>query len=303
VIVATRDRADRLAPALREALAWAAVLPVPFGSQELEVVGGVDAGNAPEALTQAGFLCSDGAGGWSFVHSIVRDAVYRELPERDRVRRHDRVAAALAGGSLQRLAPQLASAERWAEAGRAHIRLGGAALNRGQGQDAAQLYVRARGFAARTGDARLQRDAHAGHVFALLVAGALDDAHREATRLRADLRAGGDPAERLTFLSRYAMKQMLTRAPLDLRAPLDVERAAEAMAEAQPLVEHADGSALVHALAARAWLSLRNRDPARALVDAERAAALVPTLDTPELEVWVLNALGLATGLCRSAQD
>ena len=124
VIVATRERADQLTPALRQALEWATVLPAPFSSQELEVVAGRDAGDAPEALARAGFLATDGSGLWSFVHAIVRDAVYREIPERDRVRRHRRVADILAGGPVQRLAPQLVSAQQWHLAAGAYLRLG-----------------------------------------------------------------------------------------------------------------------------------------------------------------------------------
>ena len=82
---AVSERVARLAPGLRSALEWAAVLPVPFTFVELEAVGGPEAGGAVEALAEAGFVGSDGDGGWSFVHSILRDAVYRGLPERQRV--------------------------------------------------------------------------------------------------------------------------------------------------------------------------------------------------------------------------
>ena len=105
---AVSERVERLAPGLRSALEWAAVLPVPFTFEELEAVGGPEAGGALEWLTEAGFLTSDGDGRWSFVHSILRDAVYRGLPERQRVRRHGVVADALVGMPLERVAPQLA---------------------------------------------------------------------------------------------------------------------------------------------------------------------------------------------------
>jgi predicted ATPase len=297
VIEATRERAARLAPALRPALDWATVLPVPFTSFELEMIAGQDAGNAPEALAQAGFLAPDGHGGWSFVHSIVRDAIYRGLPERDRVRRHKRVADAFADGPLQRLAPQLVSAQQWNQAAGAYLRLGQEALNRGKGEDAAQLYARSRELAARGDDKPLGRDAHAGLVLALLHADAADDAHREATALGSDLRLNGEPGERLAFLSRYAMGLMMLRETLD-----DLERARDALTEAEALLEQAADAPLARLLAARAWLSLRSRDPARALVDAEHAAALVHGDEDTGLEVWVLNSLGLAVGIARSAE-
>jgi hypothetical protein len=59
---------------------------------------GPQAAGAPEALTQAGFLTSSAEGRRSFVHSIVRDAVYRELTEGERRRRRGAVAEALVGG-------------------------------------------------------------------------------------------------------------------------------------------------------------------------------------------------------------
>ena len=293
VIVATRERADQLAPALQRALEWASVLPAPFTSQELEVVAGREAGNAPEALAGAGFLATDGPGGWSFVHAIVRDAVYRGIPERDRVRRHQRVADALAGGPLQRLAPQLVSAQQWHQAGRAYLRLGETALNRGQGEDAARLYTRARELASRAQEQRLERDARAGLVLSLLNADAAGDASREAAALRADLLLDGEPGERLDFLSRYAMGLMM------VYEALDVERARDALTEAAAMLEEGDAASVARVLAARAWLSLRTGDPPSALVDAERASMLIRGGEDPELEAWVLNSLGMAVGIVR----
>jgi predicted ATPase len=89
----------------------------------LEAVGGTGAGSAPEALADTGFLVGDQEGRWSFIHSIVHDAVYRRLPEAERVRRHSIVADALASGPPERLAPQLEQAHRWGEAGAAYLGL------------------------------------------------------------------------------------------------------------------------------------------------------------------------------------
>jgi DNA-binding CsgD family transcriptional regulator len=297
VVVAAHERAQRLAPGLREALEWATVLPVPFTSTELETVAGSEAGNALEGLAHAGFVTTDGHGRWNFVHSIVRDAIYREMPERERAHRHGAVADALADEPLQRLAPQLAAAERWTRAARAYLRLGEEVLERWHGDDAARLFARSRELASRGGDDRLRRDAHAGYVLALLHAGAADDAMREATALRTELRVRGDLAARLTFLGRYASATMTAY------GPGDIDRAGDAIAEAEKLMDRSDGVPLAYALLARAWFSLRKSDPARAVMDAERAAQCVGDADDPTLQVGLLNALGLAIGMDHSAEE
>jgi len=78
-------------------------------------------------------------------------------------------------------------------------------LDRGRGADAAELYQRSETLAAEGGDERLCRDAQAGEVLALLRAGETDQAERKAAVLRARLRVDGEPDERLSFLSRYAI--------------------------------------------------------------------------------------------------
>lgn len=162
VVDAVQDRAGRLAPELREALEWVTVLPVPFTFEELEAVAGVGDGGAPELLADAGFVVAGEDGGWGFVHSIVRDAIYLALPERERVRRHGVVADALADGPLERRAPQLVGARRWGEAASAYLRLGETAVDRGQGADAARLYERAHELAEKAGAQPLARAAMGG---------------------------------------------------------------------------------------------------------------------------------------------
>ncbi len=289
------ERTLRLPATAREALEWAAVLPEPFTFEELQAVGGEELGSAPESLAAASFLNGDGRGRWSFVHSIVRDAVYERLPDGERVRRHAAVAEALVDGPLERLAPQLASAHRWREAAAAYLRLAGSALDRGRGADAVELYQRSEALAAEVGDQRLGRDAEAGEVLALLRAGETDQAARMAGVVRARLRAGGERDERLRFLSRYSIALVD-----DAR---DGDRAREALSEAEPLIAQADGPVLAEALAVRSFVRIRAGDSASALPDAERAARLAEASDDPALLARALITLGIVVGRARSARQ
>ena len=291
------ERIDRLAPTIRAALEWASILPEPLTFEELEAVGGPSAGRAPEELAEAGFLVGDEQGRWSFIHSIVHDAVYRRLPEAERVRRHSIVADALAGGPLERLAPQLEHAHRWMEAATSYLRLGELALRSGQNEDAARLYERSRQLATSGGDERLERQAQAGQVLALVHSGAADEARPVAAALRSKLRAQAPAEERLTFLSRYAMALML------MNDASDTESARDALGEAAPLIDSTDGPARAETLAARAWLLLRSGEPTRALADAEKAARLADDDNDSQLRARVLNPLGLILGMTRNAVE
>ena len=185
---AVRERAGRLRPDTHAALDWPAVLAPPFTFEELEAVGGEAAGSAPELLAKDGFLVSDGAGGWSFVHSIVREAVYLAMSERERVRRHGAVADVLATGQLERHAPPLAAARRYVDAAAAYLELAHRALDRGQGEDAVRLFDLSAELAEEAGDVAVSLDAVAGRVLALLRCGAVDQARSEADGLRRELR-------------------------------------------------------------------------------------------------------------------
>jgi DNA-binding CsgD family transcriptional regulator/DNA-binding transcriptional ArsR family regulator len=291
------DRAARLSAAARSALAWAAVLPEPFTFGELEAVGGATSGGVLEELEEAGLLVSSEVGGWRFVHSIIRDAVYDRLSEQERTRRHGAVADALAGAPVERLAPQLERARRWGDAAPALIQLAEAARNRGEGEDAAQLSRRAGEYALRAGNRPLQRRAREELVLALLRAGDLDEARREASALRSELRTSAEPGERLRFLSRFALGTIL------LYDSTDLQDAREALEEAQPLIDEAGGVSLAEALAARAMVSQQGADSGRALIDAERAAELARVSGDSALEANALVSLGLAVGLTRSLSE
>ncbi len=294
---AIEERVDGLSPGILSALEWAAILPEPFSFHELAAVGGVGAGVAPEELADAGFLAGDEDGRWSFIHSIVHDAVYRRLPEAERVRRHSMVANALAGGPPERVAPQLEQAHRWSEAAATYLRLGDLALRSGQGEDAARLYERSRELAAGADDKRMGRTAQAGRVLSLVHVGMTEEARPAAAALRSELRAEAEAEERLTFLSRYAMGLML------VHDASDMESARDALAEAGPLIDSAEGPARAEALAARAWLLLRSGEPTRALGDAEAAARFLGEDAGSELRARVLNPLGLILGMTRDPVD
>ena len=281
----------------RRASDWAAVLPQPFTFAELEAVAGASAAGAPEELADAGFLIKHDDGRWGFVHSIVHDAVYDRMAEAERIRRHGAVADALADGPPERVAPQLERARRFGEAAATYLKLAERSLNRGQGEDAVRLYALAAELASTAHDQPLSRQARAGRVLALVRAGRADEAQRAASELRAELRETGDPDERLRFLSRFATELMLVQNTGDL------DLARDALEEAEPLIEQADGVTLADALATRAWLSLRSGESARALADAERAAELAHDSDDAALQATVLNALGLAIGMARSAAE
>jgi DNA-binding CsgD family transcriptional regulator/tetratricopeptide (TPR) repeat protein len=291
------ERAERLAAVARMALSWAAILPEPFSHGELRSVAGPEPAGALGELADGDFLLAGADGHWSFVHSLIRDAVYAGLPQAERVRRHGLVADVLLDGPPERLAPQLEHARRFTAAADVYTRLGESALAIGQGEDATRLFERAEELAGTARDQPLARQARVGLVLALLDSGAGGRAHQLARTLRRDMRTHASAEEQLRFLSRYAT------ATINVRDEADVETARDALAEAEPLLASADCAIVSETLATRAWISLRLNEVARALADADAAAALLPDNPPPDLEARVLNAAGLAIGIGRSATE
>jgi DNA-binding CsgD family transcriptional regulator len=78
----------------------------------------------------------------------------------------------------------------------------------------------------------------------------------------------------------------------------DVGAAEEALEEARPLLEEADGIVLAEALEARAFVTLQSPNAQLAIDDAERAAELARSSGGSAVEARALNALGYA--VCRS---
>ena len=292
---AVRERAGRLRPDTRAAVDWAAVLATPFTFEQLEAVGGEAAGSAPELLAKDGFLVSDGAGGWSFVHSIVREAVHLAMSERERVRGHAAVVDVLAAGQLERRAPQLAAARRYVDAAAAYLGLAHRALDRVQGEDAVRLFDLSAELAEEAGDVAVSLDAVAGRVLALLRCGAVDEARSEADGLRRELRDIDDVERRLGFLSRYANALSVVIH--------DVDGAREVLDEAEPLRKVADGSLLAEALAVQTHVRVLAGDSAGAIPDAERAVDLATRSDDVLLLIRALGALGLAIGVSRGSAE
>ena len=295
VVGAVLDRVERLGPGPRTVLEWAAILPEPFEVALLEQVSGARAGPVLASLGDAGFLVQDESGGWTFMHSLLRDVIYQEVPERERVRRHGIVADALGGGPLEQVVPQLVGASRHREAAAAYLQLAQAALDRGQGEDAVGLFSRAGELATIAGDAAAGREANAGRVLGLLRSGAAEQARTEAHALRRALRDSSDTAQWLRFLCGYAVALTLLRH--------DVDSAQAVLEDAAPLMQDADGLLLADALAARAMVAVLAGDPGSALPDAERAVELAEQADDPLLLVRALSPLGMAVGQSRDAGE
>jgi DNA-binding CsgD family transcriptional regulator len=294
---AIAERTDRLSAATRTAIEWAAVMPETFTIEELAAVSGVGLRQTQEELTDEAFLVLGPDGRCRFVHSIIHDAVYRRLPEAERVRRHGVVADTLRAMPVESAAPQLERARRFREAAAAYLELADRSLNRGQGEDAVRFYERSDALAEVGGDQPARRRAQAGRALALVYAGTAEEARRAAAALRSELRSAGEPKELLRFLSKFANTLMMVHDAADIESTL------EALQEAEPLIDRVDDVARAETLATRAWLSLRTGDVSRALADAEQAAALARQAGDARLSAGVLNALGLAVGLKRGARE
>lgn len=289
------ERAARLTTEARDVLEWAAVLPELFSQEQLETVRGQLVGDALDELGATGFLVTEADGWWRFSHAIMHDAVYRRVPATERVRRHGAVVDHLSDLPLVSLAPQLERARRTDEAAEAYVQLATSSLNRGQGEDAARLYEHAARLASSVDDRRLSREAAVGRVLAL-VRRAGDDAGEAVRALRLQMADEADTDERARFLGRLAHALLL------IPGAADIETARDVLSEAEPLIDDAEEASVAEILTSRAWLRLRDGEPAAALADAERAAALAGAA-SDGLEVRALNALGLATGMARSAAE
>ena len=135
----------------------AAVLGPGHDTRELGALADLDpeaATDAHEALAEAGILTAEPAPG--FVHPLIRDAIYSELPGAERSRRHERAARILAasGAAASDVVPHLLearpSSDPWV---RDTLReAGNTALDRGAPDLATRLLRRAREEAVEPAD-------------------------------------------------------------------------------------------------------------------------------------------------------
>ncbi|MFN2468818.1 MAG: AAA family ATPase [Gaiellaceae bacterium] len=291
VAQAVVERLSRLPSSAQEVARWASVLPEPMEAHWLAAA--VERESVDEdlsALVDASFLTDDGS---RFLHALVRDAVYAALPGGERRRRHGIAADLLVNAGPQRRAPQLAAAGRPGEAAAEYLRVAEEALHRGGAEDAAGLFARAASLADDAADLRLRRAAAAGRVLALLRSGRADLGRQSAESLLAELRAAGEDAERLDFLSRYAVSLWDDVS--------DLEAAKASLVEAEELLGTAHGRALAEAAAAQAHILDRGGEPAKALPFAEQARAAAREAGDRALEARALTTFGLIVGQTRSA--
>jgi DNA-binding CsgD family transcriptional regulator len=289
------ERAGRLSRSARDLLNWAAVLPEPIERGWLEAMGGQVVDVDLEALVGASFLVSVLPALLRFAHSLVRDAVYESMPVAERRRRHGVVADLLGEARAPQQAPQLAAAGRLEEAAGVYLDLADEALLRGGNDDAAALSGLAESLASRAEAADLQREAAMMLVQALLRSGDVTGAKARAAEFLIELRGQGLTAERLLFLSRYAVGLWDDAS--------DLEAAKAALTDAAELIPLADGHVLAEAAFAQAHILDRGGAPARALPFAERAVAVARETGDRLLELRALTSLGLIVGQVRSAEE
>ena len=292
---ATEDRMTQLSSPAANALSWAAVLWDEFSQEELSAAMRAPASEALDELADDGLLLPR-QGLWTCRHPLIRDAVYELLGPAERSRRHLMLADEVAGARSARRARQLELACRWRCAAHAHLELAASAVHRGDGSDAARLYVHARELAARTDDEDLTRAADGGVLIAQVRAGTAAASGRRVSAHLARLRAAADE-ERLAFLGELAMTV------LESGYQTAADEARRILNEAESLLESAStrGRAALVAAQARLWVSTGGLQDGRNA--AAEAVQLARQLDDAGLTAHALNSLGIAAGLCGDVDD
>ena len=145
-------RVDRLAPAERRLLRYAAVIGPTFDLDALEATGDEllpgDAGSALRALHE--FVAPDGPSVYRFRHALVREVAYHGLPFRRRRQLHERIGLAIErrdGGQADTSAEILSLHFHTAQSYEKSLRYSRIAAERSQGRfanvEAAEFYRRA----------------------------------------------------------------------------------------------------------------------------------------------------------------
>lgn len=313
---AIADRIGFLSGAVRPVLDAAAMLGVDFSVAELAAVTGMRVVGLVPALreaTDAGVL-ADGAGGFSFRHPLVRQALYDAVPRAARGAWHAEAARALAdgGAGVDRVARQLLVAEGepdwvvdWcvrhghslvAHAPKAAVRLLGRVVEAEAAGPVRHLLL------AQLAEARYRVGDPAGAEAAALAGlehGALVDLHwtlaqcRSLTGRSAETPAEVERALRApdwTEADRARLLVLAARAHWNLGALDDAERLAEVALAA------GDRQARSWALHVRSIVSMARGDMAEALPLFDRALAVAmgdPTTSDLRLLVQVNKAVTL----------
>ena len=305
---------DALAPELKLAAANAAVVGEVFWPGVVAEIGGVDQDAvetrlhrlvANEVIRRRRRSAVAGQDEYEFLHVLVRDVAYGQIPRRDRISKH-RAAAAW----IERLAEDRPTA---------HAEL------------ASHHYVEALELAQRLGDHEQVPDLRSRAVASLAVAGdgarTLDGAKAESLYRRALALATSDDPIRGRMLGRLGMTTQFTGQPAEaerlcrdaiatLRASGDAAGAASVMVnlvqtlwrlgrpederrqlllEAIRILESADaGIELVYAYAQMAALELYEGRAPGCLVWATKAKEMADRLGVPALKCEPLHYVGIA---------
>jgi len=303
-------RLDRLDDAARAVVRAASVAGRRVSHPLLAAASGLSEAALDEGLRQAvemNVLVPD-RDRYAFRHALLGEAVYDDLLPGERVRLHDRFAAALRGPDVPGTAAELARHARLAHdldtALTASIRAGHDALAVGGPDEAAQHYQQALellGDARRTGAADVDRAALVvGLADALSASGRTHKAAAVLTDELQRLPADAPPAWRARMMSAQAYLLLITESEVE---PVEISAEAVALApDDDPAVR-----ARVLATHARVLVSYRRHDDAQtvgleALTLAERLN-LTDVVSDLVLTLSQVNHTGPRAGLREALRD
>ncbi|HEY7045745.1 MAG TPA: AAA family ATPase [Jatrophihabitantaceae bacterium] len=317
--------AATLSPRCREVLAAASVVGEQFGGNDIAALLDEDASAAIEDAIAAEAIVAANGGRFEFSHSLVRDAVYAELPDRRRRELHRRLAARLERHAGDGHAAEIA--EHWSRAAiddaellRAvewWARAGAAADRKAAWSDATRFYAAAVDAAERAHAPEAQL---AGGLVdlarAAYRAGRLPDAVQVATRASITAQEAGDatalvdaalvvqgigsPPVNVTLLE-LADRALPAAADAATRARLLAVRASalSALDRVEESVDQADAAlhearesgdplAELDALRARHLVLAAPRELDERITLAERTLALAGQLASDAARMWAL---------------
>ncbi|WP_198347611.1 BTAD domain-containing putative transcriptional regulator [Nocardia terrae] len=293
-----RHRLERLSKDERAVLAQAAVIGAEVdvellvelaGDEELVIA-------AVSAASRAGFLDESGSADVVFVHAVVRDVVYGDIPAPRRSSWHAKIGTLLeAAGNADPavLAHHFVRAGTRGTAPRAgkYARAAALAAERVFAvHEAARLWADAVTAYERAGDIRAQLEAAMGLVRALAITGRLPQAGTLRAEAIRTAEALGDPDVTARVIVAFDIPTVWTETDDPDLARTVVDAAERALRE----IPTADPELRCRLLAAIA-LELRATDPGRARAAVDAAESLAAQLDNPALRALTLNARFLQT--------